>query len=68
MAAPARPGRGKRHCDLLLDLVEKYSPFHVRTFRYNDLQGILSVVSETGRSGFVSVPSCNTVAELERYI
>lgn len=68
MAAPARPGRGKRHCDLLLDLVEKYSPFHVRTFRYNDLQGILSVVSETGRSGFVSVPSCDTVAELERYI
>lgn len=68
MAAPARSGRGKRYCDLLLDLVEKYSPFHVRTFRYNDLQGILSVVSETGRSGFVPGPSCDTVAELERYI
>ncbi|KAL3991790.1 carboxyl-terminal PDZ ligand of neuronal nitric oxide synthase protein [Sarotherodon galilaeus] len=68
MADPPPPGRIKRHCELLLDLVENYNPFHVGTFRYNDLQGILSVVSETGRSRFVPVPSCDTVAELERYI
>lgn len=64
---PAAQGGKKRNCDFLLSLVEGYKLFHVQTFPYNDLRGILSVISETN-DGFVPVANQDTLVELNRYI
>lgn len=68
MAGPTGDGKSGRNCEFLLDFVEGYSLFHVRTFRYNDLQEILSIVSENNQCGFIPVTTHDTVTELHRYI
>lgn len=66
--AQDQEGKLKRNSDFLLHLVEAYKLFHIKTFHYNDLRGVLGVISESRGENFVPQPNRDTLAELERYM